>query len=128
VPPWRTESRIRSGRIVAGFSIVPRSRLRAKCHDGLNAVLRSIPFAPGDEIVMSISPMAPLHSLEGSGARARRHARMRDVPRSATPTALSRRSSRAHRTRLAVVDHITALTHSLPVIDRAPRSRRPGPG
>src|ERR1700730_12276389 len=73
-PPWRAESRIREAtRSVAGF-LGSRSEdlvFVPNVTTGLNAVLRSIPFAPGDEVVISDLAYGAIALAAGFAARER---------------------------------------------------------
>ena len=115
--PWRAESRIREAAgSVAGF-------LGSRAEDlvfvpnvttGLNAVLRSIPFAPGDEVVVSDLAYGAVALAAGFATR-ERGATLRTVEMPypvRDPGAIvgAMTSALTPRTRLAVVDHITALT------------------
>jgi isopenicillin-N epimerase len=115
--PWRAESRIReAARGVAGF-------LGSRSDDlvfvpnvttGLNAVLRSIPFAPGDEVVMPDLAYGAI-ALAARFATRERGAMLRIVempypvrdPNDIVEAIISALTS---RTKLAVIDHVTALT------------------
>jgi len=115
--PWRAESRIReAARSVAGF-------LGARSEDlvfvpnvttGLNAVLRSIPFAPGDEVVISDLAYGAIALAAGSAARERGATlRIAELPypvRDPGDIVEAMTSALTPRTKLVLVDHITALT------------------
>jgi isopenicillin-N epimerase len=115
--PWRTESRIReAARCVAGF-------LGSRAEDlvfvpnvttGLNAVLRSIPFAPGDEVVISDLAYGAIALAAGFAARERGGTlRIAELPypvRNPADIVEAMTSALTPRTRLVLVDHITALT------------------
>lgn len=117
LPPWRTESRIREAAgSVAGF-LGSRSEdlvFVPNVTTGLNAVLRSIPFAPGDDIVMSDLAYGAIALAAGFATR-ERGAMLRTVEmpypvRDPDDIVEAIVSALTPRTKLAVVDHITALT------------------
>src|ERR1700722_17254662 len=115
--PWRAESRIReAAHGVAGFL--------GSCSDdlvfvpnvttGLNAVLRSIPFAPGDEVVMPDLAYGAI-ALAARFATRERGAMLRIVEmpypvRDPDDIVEAIIAALTPRTKLAVIDHITALT------------------
>jgi isopenicillin-N epimerase len=115
--PWRTESRIReAARSVAGF-------LGSRAEDlvfvpnvttGLNAVLRSIPFAPGDEVVIPDLAYGAIVLAAGYAARERGATlRIVEMPfpvRDPHDIVEAIASALTPRTRLAVIDHITSQT------------------
>lgn len=115
--PWRTESRIReAARSVAGF-LGSRSEdlvFVPNVTTGLNAVLRSIPFAPGDEIVMPDLAYGATTLAAGFAARERgATVRVVEMPypvRDPADIVEAMTSALTARTKLAVVDHITSLT------------------
>jgi isopenicillin-N epimerase len=115
--PWRAESRIReAARSVAGF-LGSRSEdlvFVSNATTGLNAVLRSIPLAAGDEVVMTDLAYGAITLAAGLATR-ERGARLRivDMPypvRDPGDIVEAIVSALTPRTKLAVVDHITALT------------------
>jgi isopenicillin-N epimerase len=117
VAPWRSESRIReAARSVAGF-LGSRSEdlvFVPNATTGLNAVLRSIPFAPGDEVVMPDLAYGAI-ALAAGFATGERGATLRIVEtpcpvRDPGDIVSAIVSALTPRTRLAVVDHVTALT------------------
>src|SRR5262245_29839317 len=114
---WRTESRIREAvRSVAGF-------LGARSDDlvfvsnvttGLNAVLQSQPLCPGDEIVMLDLAYGAI-ALAARFAARERGAEVRTVEaphpvRDPDDVVEAVVSAITPRTKLAIVDHITAQT------------------
>ena len=115
--PWRAESRIREAAgCVAGF-LGSRSEdlvFVPNVTTGLNAVLRSIPLAPGDEVVMTDLAYGAIALAAGFATRERGAAlRTFEMPCPVLdPGAIVEAfvSALTPRTRLAVVDHITALT------------------
>jgi isopenicillin-N epimerase len=127
--PWRTESRLReAARQVAAFlgsrpeDLVFVPNVTA----GLNAVLRSIPLAPGDEVVITDLAYGAITLAAGSITR-ERGATLTTVEMPypihggvLAPGAIVEAivSAVTSRTRLVVVDHITAQTALLmPVAD-----------
>jgi isopenicillin-N epimerase len=115
--PWRAESRIReAARSVAGF-LGARSEdlvFVSNATTGLNAVLRSIPLAAGDEVVMTDLTYGAITLAAGFATRERGATlRIVDMPhpvRGADDIVEAIVSALTPRTKLAVVDHITALT------------------
>jgi isopenicillin-N epimerase len=115
--PWRTESRMReAARSVAGF-------LGSRAEDlvfvpnvttGLNAVLRSIPFAPGDEVVIPDLAYGAIVLAAGFATRERGATlRVVEMPcpvRDPRDIVEAIASALTPRTKLAVVDHITSQT------------------
>src|SRR3984893_6138407 len=115
--PWRAESRIReAARSVAGF-LGARSEdlvFVSNATTGLNAVIRSIPLAAGDEVVMTDLAYGAI-TLAAGFATSERGATLRivEIPypvRGPDDIVESIVSALTPRTRLAVVDHITAMT------------------
>ena len=115
--PWRAESRIREAtRSVAGF-LGSRSEdlvFVPNVTTGLNAVLRSVPFAPGDEVVISDLAYGAIALAAGFAARERGATlRIVEMPypvRDPDDVVEAMTSALTRRTKLVVVDHITALT------------------
>jgi isopenicillin-N epimerase len=115
--PWRTESRIReAARCVAGF-------LGSRAEDlvfvpnvttGLNAVLRSLPFAAGDEVVIPDLAYGAIVLAAGFAARERGATlRIVEMPfpvRDPHDIVEAIAAALTPRTKLAVVDHITSQT------------------
>ena len=115
--PWRSETRLReAARAVAAF-------IGARADDlvfvpnvttGLNAVLRSLPLEPGDEIVMTDLAYGAVALAAASVVR-ERGATVRTV---VSPFPIDRpgqivdaiRSALTARSRLVIVDHVTANT------------------
>jgi isopenicillin-N epimerase len=132
--PWRAESRLREAiRPVAAFlSVRPEDIVFVhNVTTGLNAVLRSVPLGPGDEVVMTdlaygAIALAARAAVEARGATLR----LVDMPhpvRSPGEIVDSLVRALTSRTRLAVVDHVTAQTALvLPVADIAGECRRRG--
>jgi isopenicillin-N epimerase len=115
--PWRTEPRIReAARSIAGFlgSASEDLVFVPNVTTGLNAVLRSMPFAPGDEVVMSDLAYGAIRLAAGFAARERGATlRIVEMPypvRGPEGIVLAMTSALTPRTKLVVVDHITALT------------------
>ncbi|MQA28674.1 MAG: aminotransferase class V-fold PLP-dependent enzyme, partial [Luteitalea sp.] len=115
--PWRSESRIREAeRQVADF-------VRSRPEDlvfvpnvttGLNAVLRSIPLAPGDEVVILDLAYGAI-ALAARFATRERAATLKTVEapypvREAGAVVRAIAASITPRTRLVVIDHVTAQT------------------
>ncbi len=115
--PWRAESRIReAARSVAGF-LGARSEdlvFVSNATTGLNAVLRSIPLAAGDEVVMTDLAYGAITLAAGVATRERggtlRIVEMPHPVRGPDDIVEAIVSALTPRTKLAVVDHITALT------------------
>jgi isopenicillin-N epimerase len=115
--PWRAESRIReAARSVAGF-LGARSEdlvFVSNATTGLNAVLRSIPLAAGDEVVMTDLAYGAITLAAGLATRERggtlRIVEMPHPVRGPDDIVETIVSALTPRTKLAVVDHITALT------------------
>jgi isopenicillin-N epimerase len=115
--PWRAESRIReAARSVAGF-LGARSEdlvFVSNATTGLNAVLRSIPLAAGDEVVMTDLAYGAITLAAGLATRERggtlRIVEMPHPVRGPDDIVEAIVSALTPRTKLAVVDHITALT------------------
>ena len=115
--PWRAESRIReAARSVAGF-LGSRSEdlvFVPNVTTGLNAVLRSIPLAAGDEVVMTDLAYGAITLAAGFATRERGATlRIVEMPHPVLdPDDIIEAivSALTPRTKLAVVDHITALT------------------
>ena len=115
--PWRAESRIReAARSVAGF-LGSRSEdlvFVPNVTTGLNAVLRSIPLAPGDEVVIPDLSYGAIALAAGIATRERGGTlRVVEMPypvRDPGDIVEAIVSALTPRTRLVVVDHITALT------------------
>ncbi len=117
VAPWRAESRIReAARSVAGFlgSRAEDLVFVSNVTTGLNAVLRSIPFASGDEVVMTDLAYGAIALAAGFATRERGATlRIVEMPypvRDPDDIVEAIASALTPRTKLAVVDHITALT------------------
>jgi isopenicillin-N epimerase len=123
--PWRTESRLReAARPVAAF-------VHARPEDlvfvpnvttGMNAVLRSLPLDAGDEIVTTDLAYGAMTLAAGFAARQRGAVlRTVDMPyplRDGGSVIDAIRGALTDRTRLAIVDHITAQSALiLPVAD-----------
>jgi isopenicillin-N epimerase len=115
--PWRAEPRIReAARDVAGFlgSRPDDLVFVPNVTTGLNAVLRSIPFAPGDEVVMSDLAYGAIALAAGFATRERgamlRIVEMPDPVRDADAIVRAMTAALTPRTKLVLVDHITALT------------------
>jgi isopenicillin-N epimerase len=115
--PWRTQSRIlEAAQKVAGF-------LGARAEDlvfvpnvttGLNAVLRSVPLAPGDEVVIADVAYGAI-ALAASFTTRERGATLRTVEmpfpvRDPGAVVAAIVSALTPRTKLAVIDHVTART------------------
>ena len=117
LPPWRTESRLREAAGSVAEFLGSRSEdlvFVPNVTTGLNAVLRSIPLAPGDDIVMSDLAYGAI-ALAGAVATRERGATLRTVEmpypvRDPDAIVEAITSALTPRTKLAVVDHITALT------------------
>ena len=115
--PWRAESRIReAARTVAGF-LGSRSEdlvFVPNVTTGLNAVLRSIPFGHGDEVVMSDLAYGAIALAAGFATRERGATlRIVEMPypvRDPDDIVQAIVSALTPRTKLAVIDHITAWT------------------
>jgi isopenicillin-N epimerase len=115
--PWRAESRIReAARSVAGF-LGSRSEdlvFVPNVTTGINAVLRSIPFAPGDEVVISDLAYGAIALAARFAARERGATiRIAELPypvRDPGDLVEAMTSALTPRTKLVLVDHITALT------------------
>ena len=115
--PWRAESRIReAARSVAGF-LGARSEdlvFVSNATTGLNAVLRSIPLAAGDEVLMTDLAYGAITLAAGLATRERGGTlRIVELPhpvRGPDDIVEAIVSALTPRTKLAVVDHITALT------------------
>ena len=115
--PWRAESRIReAARSVAGF-LGSRSEdlvFVPNVTTGLNAVLRSIPLAAGDEVVMTDLAYGAITLAAGFATRERGATlRIVEMPypvRGPEGIVVAMASALTPRTKLVVVDHITALT------------------
>jgi isopenicillin-N epimerase len=115
--PWRAESRIReAARSVAGF-LGSRSEdlvFVPNVTTGLNAVLRSIPLAAGDEVVMTDLAYGAITLAAGFATRERGATlRIVEMPHPVLdPDDIIEAivSALTPRTKLVVVDHITALT------------------
>jgi isopenicillin-N epimerase len=115
--PWRAESRIReAARSVAGF-LGSRSEdlvFVSNATTGLNAVLRSIPLAAGDEVVMTDLAYGAIALAAGFATRERGATlRVVEMPypvRDPNDIVEAIISALTPRTKLAVVDHITPLT------------------
>lgn len=115
--PWRSESRLReAARSVAGF-------VGARAEDlvfvtnvttGMNAVLQSVPLAEGDEILITDLAYGAV-TITAHAVAQRAGASVRTVsipfpPSSSDDVVSSIRDGLTDRTRLAVIDHITAMT------------------
>jgi isopenicillin-N epimerase len=115
--PWRAESRIReAARSVAGF-LGARSEdlvFVSNATTGVNAVLRSIPLAAGDEVVMTDLAYGAITLAAGLATRERgstlRIVEMPHPVRGPDDIVEAIVSALTPRTKLAVVDHVTALT------------------
>jgi isopenicillin-N epimerase len=115
--PWRAESRLReAARSVAGF-LGSRSEdlvFVPNVTTGLNAVLRSIPLAPGDDVVMPDLSYGANALAAGIATRERGATlRLVEMPypvRDPDGIVDAMISALTPRTRLVVVDHITSLT------------------
>jgi isopenicillin-N epimerase len=115
--PWRAESRIREAtRSVAGF-LGSRSEdlvFVSNATTGLNAVLRSIPLAADDEVVMTNLAYGAIALAAGFATRERGATlRLVEIPypvRDPDDVVEAIVSALTPRTKLAVIDHITPLT------------------
>jgi isopenicillin-N epimerase len=97
---------------------------------GVNAVLRSFPFEPGDEILLSDLAYGAVRNIASFVAR-ERGAQVRTIalpsPAAAASIADAFEDSLTPRTRVAVIDHIAAeAALVLPVSDIAARLHRRG--
>ena len=115
--PWRAESRLREaiGRIAAFFSSRPEDLVFVpNVTTGINAVLRSVPLASGDEVV--ISDLGYGAVARAAGVVTRDHGatvRTVEMPyplRDAGDVVAAFARALTPRTKLVVVDHITAQT------------------
>jgi isopenicillin-N epimerase len=115
--PWRTESRLReAARTVAGFlGTRPEDLVFVpNVTTGLNAVLRSFPLGPGDEIVMLDLSYGAIALAAGYASRERGASlRIVEMPypiRDPAEVVDAIAAALTARTVLAVIDHITAMT------------------
>lgn len=132
--PWRTVSRLREAAApVAEFLGAQRDDLVfvPNVTTGTNAVLWSIPFEPGDEILISDLAYGAVRLAAGVVARERRALlRTIEMPhpirsRDAIVDAFS--AALTPRTRLVIVDHVTAQTALImPVAEIAAACRARG--
>jgi isopenicillin-N epimerase len=132
--PWRRESRLREAAApVADFLGARRDDLVfvPSVTTGINAVLRSISLAPGDEVVISELAYGAV-ALAATVVTRERQATLRTVE---LPQPIRRRDEVVHafvaaltpRSRLVVVDHITAQTALvMPVAEIAAACRQRG--
>lgn len=132
--PWRGESRLReAARPVAAF-------VGARAEDlvfvtnvttGMNAVLQSVALGPGDEVLVADLAYGAV-ALAARAAAERHGAVVRPVtlpfpPASPGPIVDAFRAALGERTRLAVIDHVTAMTALvLPVAEVAEVCRARG--
>jgi isopenicillin-N epimerase len=115
--PWRSESRIREAtRRVASFVGAQPDDLVfvPNVTTGLNAVLRSVPLEPGDEILIPDLAYGAT-ALAAAYAAAERKATLRTIEmpypvKDAGQVVTAIVSALTARTRLLVLDHITAQT------------------
>ena len=115
--PWRAESRLReAARPVASFlGSRPQDLVFVpNVTTGLNAVLRSVPFGPGDEVVISDLGYGAV-ALAARVVTRERGASLRTVEmpfpvRDSGDVVAAIVSALGPRTKLVVVDHITAQT------------------
>jgi isopenicillin-N epimerase len=115
--PWRSESRLReAARSVAAF-------VHARPEDvvfvpnvttGINAVLRSARFEPGDEIIVTDLAYGAVaraaRSVAGERGAAVRTVEMPFPPGDADAAVATVAAAITAKTRLAIVDHVTAQT------------------
>ena len=132
--PWRQQSRLREaiepvaaflGSNPADLVFVPNVTA------GLNAVIRSVPLAPGDEVVMTDLAYGAI-TITASVVTKERGATLKTIEmpfplRDADAAVESIVAALTERTRLLVLDHITAQTALvLPVARVAAECRRRG--
>ena len=132
--PWRQQSRLREaiepvaaflGSNPADLVFVPNVTT------GLNAVIRSVPLAPGDEVVMTDLAYGAI-TITASVVTKERGATLKTIEmpfplRDADAAVESIVAALTERTRLLVLDHITAQTALvLPVARVAAECRRRG--
>jgi isopenicillin-N epimerase len=115
--PWRGESRIReAARAVAEFvGSRPQDLVFVpNVTTGLNAVLRSVPLAPGDDVLILDLAYGAIALAAGVAARERGAAlntvEMPYPVRDAAGIVEAVASALTPRTKLAVIDHVTAQT------------------
>jgi isopenicillin-N epimerase len=115
--PWRHESRLREAvRPVAAFlGARPEDMVFvANVTVGMNAVLQSLPLCPGDEIVMTALAYGAI-ALTAQAAATRAGATVQTIdlpfpPRSSGEIVDAVGAALSARTKLVVVDHVTAMT------------------
>jgi isopenicillin-N epimerase len=115
--PWRSVSRLREAAAPVAAFLGSRPEdlvFVANVTTGTNAVLQSIAFDPGDEIVISELAYGAVTLAADAVARAR-HATLRiielpDPVRSRNAVVEAFTAALTARTRLVIVDHITAQT------------------
>lgn len=114
--PWRSESRLReAARSVAGF-------VGARAEDlvfvtnvttGMNAVLQSVPLEPSDEMLITDVAYGAV-TIAAHAVAQRVGASVRTVsmpfPPSSSGVVSAIREGLSDRTRLVVIDHVTAMT------------------
>lgn len=123
--PWRSESRLReAARPVAEF-------VGARAEDlvfvtnvttGMNVVLQSIPLEPGDEILIPDLAYGAI-AITAQAVAQRAGATVRTVaipfpPSSSAEVVTAIRDGLTDRTRLVVVDHVTAMTALVLPVDQ----------
>ncbi len=115
--PWRRESRLREaiGRIAPFLGCRPDDLVFVpNVTTGLNAVLRSVPLGHGDEVVLSNLGYGAVTLAAGVVARERgatlRIAEMPYPLRHAGEVVAAIAGALGPRTRLVVIDHVTAQT------------------
>src|SRR5262249_46665894 len=115
--PWRAQSRLREalGHVAPFLGVRPDDlAFASNVTTGLNAVLRSVPLGPGDEVLMTDLAYGGIVKAATSVTR-ERGASLRTV---ATPFPIcaeqqivdSIAGALGPRTKLVVVDHVTAQT------------------
>ncbi len=132
--PWRQQSRLREAvQPVASFVGARPDDLVfvANVTVGMNAVLQSLPLQPGDDIVVTaLAYGAVALAADAAAARAGATVRTIDVvvpPRSAGDIVDAVRAGLGARTKLVVVDHVSAMTALvLPVAEIAEVCRARG--
>ncbi|MGE3507654.1 MAG: aminotransferase class V-fold PLP-dependent enzyme [Vicinamibacterales bacterium] len=115
--PWRSESRLREAiRPVAAFVNAEPSDLVfvTNVTTGMNAVLQSVQLVTGDEILITALAYGAV-TLAARAAAHRRGATVRTIapafpPRSSGEIVGAVRDALQARTRLVVIDHVTAMT------------------
>jgi isopenicillin-N epimerase len=115
--PWRSESRLReAARPVADFVGARADDLVfvTNVTTGMNVALQSVPLAPGDEILITDLAYGAVtitaHAVAQRAGATVRTVPIRFPPSSGQEVMSAIRDALTDRTRLAVVDHITAMT------------------